>query len=76
MFNFSAFKSVLIDDLIPWVEHIWHVDDNGHDFNHWKDSLWWFAQHILKNYSTRSYCNLAIFKSKVDSPFQQFFAVM
>jgi enterochelin esterase family protein len=30
------------------VPHIWHVDDNGHDFNHWKNSLYWFAQQIFK----------------------------
>jgi enterochelin esterase family protein len=30
------------------VPHIWHVDDNAHDFNHWKNSLYWFAQQIFK----------------------------
>ncbi len=30
------------------VPHIWHVDDNGHDFKHWKNSLYWFAQQIFK----------------------------
>jgi hypothetical protein len=30
------------------VPHIWHVDDNGHDFNHWKNSLYWFAQQIFR----------------------------
>jgi enterochelin esterase-like enzyme len=30
------------------VPHIWHVDGNGHDFNHWKNSLYWFAQQIFK----------------------------
>jgi enterochelin esterase-like enzyme len=30
------------------VPHIWHVDDNGHYFKHWKNSLYWFAQQIFK----------------------------
>lgn len=30
------------------VPHIWHVDDNGHDFNHWKNSLYWFAQQLFR----------------------------
>ena len=30
------------------VPHIYHVDDNGHDFNHWKNSLYWFSQQIFK----------------------------
>jgi enterochelin esterase-like enzyme len=30
------------------VPHIWHVDDNGHDFKHWKNSLYWFSQQIFK----------------------------
>ena len=30
------------------VPHIYHVDDNAHDFNHWKNSLYWFAQQIFK----------------------------
>lgn len=30
------------------VPHIWHVDDNGHDFKHWRNSLYWFAQQIFK----------------------------
>jgi len=30
------------------VPHIYHVDDNGHDFMHWKNSLYWFAQQIFK----------------------------
>jgi enterochelin esterase-like enzyme len=29
------------------VPHIWHVDDNAHDFNHWKNSLYWFAQQLF-----------------------------
>jgi len=30
------------------VPHIYHVDGNGHDFNHWKNSLYWFTQQIFK----------------------------
>ena len=30
------------------VPHIWHVDDNGHDFKHWKNSLYWFAQQLFR----------------------------
>jgi enterochelin esterase-like enzyme len=30
------------------VPHLWHVDDNGHDFQHWKNSLYWFAQQIFR----------------------------
>ncbi|HRY49570.1 MAG TPA: alpha/beta hydrolase-fold protein [Candidatus Paceibacterota bacterium] len=30
------------------VPHIWHVDDNAHDFKHWKNSLYWFAQQVFK----------------------------
>ena len=30
------------------VPHIWHVDDNGHDFHHWKNALFNFAQRIFK----------------------------
>jgi enterochelin esterase-like enzyme len=30
------------------VPHIWHVDDNGHDFHHWKNSLYWFTQQLFR----------------------------
>jgi enterochelin esterase-like enzyme len=30
------------------VPHIYHVDDHGHDFGHWKNSLYWFAQQIFR----------------------------
>jgi len=30
------------------VPHIYHVDGNAHDFNHWKNSLYWFAQQLFK----------------------------
>ena len=29
------------------VPHLWQVDGNAHDFNHWKNSLYWFAQQIF-----------------------------
>jgi enterochelin esterase-like enzyme len=29
------------------VPHIWHVDENAHDFKHWKNSLYWFSQQIF-----------------------------
>jgi enterochelin esterase-like enzyme len=30
------------------VPHIWHVDGNAHDPNHWRNSLWHFAQLIFR----------------------------
>lgn len=39
------FHSYLKENDIP---HIWHVDDNGHDPKHWKNSLWYFVQRIFK----------------------------
>jgi enterochelin esterase-like enzyme len=30
------------------VPHIWHVDEHGHDFQHWKKALFNFAQRIFK----------------------------
>ena len=30
------------------VPHIWHVDDNAHDFRHWKNALYQFSQLIFK----------------------------
>ena len=30
------------------VPHIWHVDGNGHDATHWRNSLWHFAQRIFQ----------------------------
>jgi enterochelin esterase-like enzyme len=30
------------------VPHIWHVDGNAHDAAHWKNSLYYFAQHIFR----------------------------
>jgi enterochelin esterase-like enzyme len=29
------------------VPHIWHVDGNGHDAKHWRNSLYYFAQLIF-----------------------------
>ena len=30
------------------VPHIWHVDGNGHDATHWRNSLYHFAQQIFR----------------------------
>jgi enterochelin esterase-like enzyme len=30
------------------VPHIWHVDGNGHDPTHWRNSLYYFAQLIFR----------------------------
>lgn len=30
------------------VPHVWHVDDHGHDFQHWRKGLYNFAQLIFK----------------------------
>jgi enterochelin esterase-like enzyme len=30
------------------VPHVWHVDEHGHDFQHWKKGLYHFAQLIFK----------------------------
>jgi enterochelin esterase-like enzyme len=30
------------------VPHIWHVDEHAHDFQHWKNALYHFAQLIFK----------------------------
>jgi enterochelin esterase-like enzyme len=30
------------------VPHVWHVDDNAHDFQHWKNGLYNFSQLIFK----------------------------
>jgi enterochelin esterase-like enzyme len=30
------------------VTHTWHVDEHGHDFQHWRKALWQFSQMIFK----------------------------
>ncbi len=30
------------------VPHIWHVDGNGHDATHWRNSLYYFSQQIFR----------------------------
>ncbi|MCB9911415.1 MAG: esterase family protein [Verrucomicrobiales bacterium] len=30
------------------VPHIWHVDGNGHDATHWRNSLYYFAQRLFQ----------------------------
>ena len=31
------------------IEHVWHVDGNGHDPAHWSNSLYWFSQSIFQD---------------------------
>ena len=31
------------------VPHIWHVDGNAHDPNHWRNSLYYFSQRIFRD---------------------------
>jgi enterochelin esterase-like enzyme len=31
------------------IEHVWHVDGNGHDPAHWSNSLYWFTQGIFQD---------------------------
>lgn len=30
------------------VPHVWHVDGNGHDRTHWRNSLYWFSQQLFR----------------------------
>jgi enterochelin esterase-like enzyme len=30
------------------VPHVWHVDGNGHDATHWRNSLYYFAQKLFR----------------------------
>lgn len=30
------------------IEHIWHVPAHGHDFDEWKQDLYWFAQKLFR----------------------------
>lgn len=30
------------------IPHVWHVDGNGHDPQHWSSSLYWFAQEVFQ----------------------------
>ena len=30
------------------IEHVWHVDGNGHDAAHWSNSLYWFSQSVFQ----------------------------
>ncbi len=38
-------RAYLRDNDVP---HVWHVDDNGHDPPHWRNSLYHFAQCIFR----------------------------
>ncbi len=31
------------------IEHVWHVDDHGHDPVHWSSSLYWFSQSVFQD---------------------------
>lgn len=31
------------------IEHVWHVDDHGHDPAHWSSSLYWFSQSVFQD---------------------------
>ncbi len=31
------------------IEHVWHVDGNGHDATHWSNSLYWFLQSVFQD---------------------------
>ena len=41
----QGFHAYLKENNVP---HIYHVDDNAHDFKHWKNSMYWFTQQIFK----------------------------
>jgi enterochelin esterase-like enzyme len=30
------------------VPHVWHVDSHAHDATHWRNNLYWFAQHLFR----------------------------
>ncbi|MGN6133016.1 MAG: alpha/beta hydrolase-fold protein [Aureliella sp.] len=30
------------------IDHVWHVDDHGHDPAHWSSSLYWFSQCVFQ----------------------------
>lgn len=32
------------------IPHVWHVDDHGHDPQHWSSSLYWFAQSVFQSH--------------------------
>ena len=31
------------------IPHVWHVDSHGHDATHWRNNLYWFAQHLFRD---------------------------
>jgi enterochelin esterase-like enzyme len=31
------------------IDHVWHVDEHGHDPAHWSSSLYWFGQHVFQD---------------------------
>ncbi len=30
------------------IDHVWHVDEHGHDPAHWSSSLYWFSQSVFQ----------------------------
>jgi enterochelin esterase-like enzyme len=41
----QGFDAYLKENNVP---HIWHVDGNGHDPKHWRNSLYHFAQKLFR----------------------------
>lgn len=33
------------------LPHVWHIDGHGHDPDHWKNSLYYFVQHVFQDAS-------------------------
>lgn len=31
------------------IDHVWHVDEHGHDPTHWSNSLYWFSQSVFQD---------------------------
>jgi uncharacterized protein len=31
------------------IDHVWHVDEHGHDPAHWSSSLYWFSQNVFQD---------------------------
>jgi enterochelin esterase-like enzyme len=31
------------------IDHVWHVDEHGHDPKHWSSSLYWFSQCVFQD---------------------------
>ncbi len=44
----AAKKRGCLKVFLGMCPHIWHVDGNGHDAAHWRNSLYRFAQLIFR----------------------------